>query len=139
MTDKYGHEHRFSVPLGMMPSSSIDRQKVLARELLAPCVEELIRKTKDPYVQAITDMISPQAVLLNGKVLLVGDALVSLRPLTGLGVNQAARSAELVLDALEGKIELKEWETNVLDYARMAIALGVQREGVFKIATKSRI
>ena len=39
-------------------------------------------KTKNPFVQLVTDIISPSAVFHDGHVVLVGDALSGARPHT---------------------------------------------------------
>jgi FAD binding domain-like len=87
MTDVDGKEHHFSVPIGKIRPQRLDWQKKLARELLAPCVTELLRKTEQPFIQAITDIISSKAVLSDGRVLLVRECLRPLRLLAGLGLN----------------------------------------------------
>jgi flavin-dependent dehydrogenase len=135
MTDVDGKEHHFSVPIGMIRPERVDRQKTLARELLAPCVAELIRKTKEPFIQAITDVISPKAVLSNGRVLLVGDAFATLRPLAGLGLNQAAKGAMSLVEVLEGRLILDEWEQNALAFAKQARDKGIRREVIFELGS----
>jgi hypothetical protein len=96
MTDVDGKEHHFSVPMGKVRPQRVDWQKKLAQKLLASCVTELIRKTELSFIQAITDIISPKAVLSDGRVLLVRDAFTTLRPLAGLGLIQAAKGANVV-------------------------------------------
>lgn len=43
---------------------------------------KVVMKTKHPFVQLITDVISPSAVFHEGHVILVGDALSGARPHT---------------------------------------------------------
>jgi 2-polyprenyl-6-methoxyphenol hydroxylase-like FAD-dependent oxidoreductase len=135
MTDVDGKEHHFSVPIGKIRPKRVDQQKSLAQKLLAPCVAELIRKTKGPFIQAITDIISPQAVLSSGRVLLVGDAFATLRPLAGLGLNQAAKGAMSLVDVLEGRLSLDEWEQNASAFAKQARDKGIRREIIFELGS----
>ncbi|CZR52736.1 uncharacterized protein PAC_02613 [Phialocephala subalpina] len=139
MTDKDGKLHRVSVPLGKMQPLVVLKQKTLAGQLLSPSSAEIVQKTKDPYIQAITDCISPKTLFLDGKVLLAGDAVASLRPMAGLGVNSAARSAMMLLDALEGRMTLAEWEKDILAYARDARAMGITRESTWKMKKASDV
>ncbi|KAF8851872.1 FAD/NAD(P)-binding domain-containing protein [Acephala macrosclerotiorum] len=139
MTNKDGNLHHVSVPLGKMSPSVVSKRKSLAAELLSPSATEIVQRTKDPYIQAITDCISPKAVFLNGKVLLAGDAVASLRPMAGLGVNSAARSAMILLDVLGGKMGFEEWEKDILGYARDARALGITRESTWKTKKASDV
>jgi len=47
-------------------------------------------KSKNPFVQAITDVSSPRPLYMNDKVVLVGDALAGFRPHTVASTSQAA-------------------------------------------------
>jgi 2-polyprenyl-6-methoxyphenol hydroxylase-like FAD-dependent oxidoreductase len=138
MTDVDGKKHHFSVPMGKIRPQREDWQKKLAQELLAPCVAELIKKTKQPFIQAITDIVSPHAVLSDGRVLLVGDAFATLRPLAGLGLNQAAKGAMSLADVLEGRLSLDEWEHNALAFAKQSRDKGIRREVIFDLGSIGR-
>jgi 2-polyprenyl-6-methoxyphenol hydroxylase-like FAD-dependent oxidoreductase len=133
MTDKDGKEHRSTLPTGKMRDEVMDQQKTLARELLSPATAELVLKTKNAFIQAIADVISPRASFLDGRVLLVGDALATFRPMTGLGTNQAARQALSLFEVLAGRLSLEEWERDALEYAQATRALGIARERLFHL------
>lgn len=80
MTDVDGKEHRFTVPTGgKMRQEVLEMARQKAKEQLPPQFFELVFKTSNPFVQAITDLPPPENVhvgrLLNGKAVLVGDAL----------------------------------------------------------------
>ena len=80
MTDVDGKQHRFTVPTGgKMKQEVLDKAKRRAKSQLPPQFAELVEKTSYPFVQAITDLPPPDNVevgrLLNGKAVLVGDAL----------------------------------------------------------------
>jgi 2-polyprenyl-6-methoxyphenol hydroxylase-like FAD-dependent oxidoreductase len=131
MTDKDGKRHHITLPPGGIQPHVWTRQKEYAAEILPPQFAELVQKTEVPFIQAITDVISPSALLGGGRVLLVGDALAGFRPHTAASTSQAAMNAmtlaeafEKVLDG-EGKQAFERWEAGVVQYARE-----VQRHGV---------
>ena len=128
MTDCQSNYHRFFLPPGRMREQVWKRQKRLAQKLLDPHSAELIHKTEQPFIQAVTKAQSPRASFLDGKLLLVGDALAILRPLSGQGTNQAARSAFLLRRVIEGRMSIQEWEKSCLNYAQDAFRFGVDRE-----------
>jgi 2-polyprenyl-6-methoxyphenol hydroxylase-like FAD-dependent oxidoreductase len=128
MTDCEMNQHRFSLPLGKMRQQVWKRQQRLAQELLDTRSSELIQKTEHPFIQAITEALSPRASFFDGKVLLVGDALATLRPLSGQGTNQSARSAMLLKKVLQGRMRLREWEQSCLEYVQSANQFGIDRE-----------
>ena len=133
LTDGEGHRHQSTIRSGKLQNKAIDEQKALARKLLPPCIADLVSKTKNTFIQAITDVISPQALFLDGRVLLVGDALATFRPMTGLGTNQAARQALSLLEVLAGRLSIKQWEAHALEYAQATRALGIERERLFHL------
>ena len=133
MTANDGHQHRVTVPIGKVPEELWRRQKTRAVDVLDPFSAELVSKTTEPFIQALTDVIAPQATFLAGKVFLVGDALATFRPMTGQSTNQAARNAMDMREWLEGRMTLEEWERGSLQYARETRQLGVERARGFGI------
>ena len=133
MTDCDGIMHHFSLPLGKVRSDRWEKQKAIAAEVLESNVAELVLKTGQPFIQAITDLISPKAAFWNGKVLIAGDALVTLRPMSGLGMSQGAKSALDLVDVLEDKMSIEDWEEKRLDFATKSRELGIAREALFKM------
>ncbi|CAF9927069.1 hypothetical protein IMSHALPRED_007113 [Imshaugia aleurites] len=59
---------------------------------------------------------------LDGKVLLVGDALASFRPHAALSTNQAALNALLRGKVMKGEMALMDWQRTVLKYAHVSAA-----------------
>ena len=102
MTDINGHRHRNTLPIGGVRDEIWFRQKALARDILAPPFAELVTKTSRPFVATISETISPQASFLDGKVLVVGDALASFRRRAGLSTDQAALNALLLGKVMKG-------------------------------------
>lgn len=125
MTDKNGKRHAVTLPVGAMKEKVWEQQKKYASEVLPPQFAELVNKTQHPFIQAITDVISPENELLNGKVLLVGDALAGFRPHTAASSGQAAFDALALAELLDGKIDREEYDKKVLEHATE-----VQRHGV---------
>ncbi|KAH7371734.1 hypothetical protein BKA66DRAFT_572703 [Pyrenochaeta sp. MPI-SDFR-AT-0127] len=124
MRDKNEHRHQYIVPAAHVRSEIWD--KVLAKDhLLAPPHREVIRKIKRPFVQSITDFVSPRAVFEDGKILLVGDALSLYRPHTASSTNQAAFNCLAMERLIKGDIDAKEWEAEVLDFANLHCARSV--------------
>ena len=66
-----------------------ERQKILAVEAMLPQLAELIEKTRKPFVQLVTDMMSPLNSFLGGRVMLVGDAMAGPRPQVAASTSQA--------------------------------------------------
>jgi 2-polyprenyl-6-methoxyphenol hydroxylase-like FAD-dependent oxidoreductase len=129
MTDKNGASHRYTLP----PGDNMDRtiwstQKQRAKELLPPQFSELVDKTASPFVQAITDLEPPsdgKAWVLDGKAVLIGDALSGFRPHTAASTSQAAFHALNLAEVFAGSMSREEYERQVMQFAR-----GMQRQGV---------
>ncbi|KAK4945996.1 hypothetical protein LTR10_014798 [Elasticomyces elasticus] len=130
-TDTEGGQHRFTLPTGgKMQPQVWDRQKARGDEGLPPQFAEIVNKTKSPFVQAITDVQPPEkgtkvGRLLNGKALLVGDALAGFRPHTAASTSQAAYHALMLEKVFKEEIDWEEYEKHVLEFA-----WGWQRRGV---------
>ncbi|KAF2033926.1 FAD/NAD(P)-binding domain-containing protein [Setomelanomma holmii] len=131
MTDKKGKRHHITLPAGGLRDEIWLRQKEYAKEVLPPQFAELVEKTNVPFIQAITDVISPSAVLEGGRVLLIGDALAGFRPHTAMSTSQAAMDAMKLSQAIKNVIEgqgytaLQEWEEHVVKYAKSMQSHGV--------------
>ncbi|KAF2682895.1 FAD/NAD(P)-binding domain-containing protein [Lentithecium fluviatile CBS 122367] len=125
MTDIDGVRHRITMPPGKTNPAAWEKQRKIAREKLPPPFAEIVRATKKPFVQAITDVIAPTNEFMDGKVVLIGDALAGFRPHTVASTSQAAFDAMILADMLEGKVSRKEWKKQTLAYART-----IQKRGV---------
>ncbi|KAL8896386.1 MAG: hypothetical protein Q9192_003122 [Flavoplaca navasiana] len=117
MTDTAGRQHHHTLPIGKMKSQVWENQRRIAHEVLPPPFAELVDRTAQPFISAISDIEVSQAVFFGGKLLFVGDALVPFRPHVACSTNQAALNALLVERLLVGEISLASWERQVLDYA----------------------
>ncbi|KAJ8607668.1 hypothetical protein MRB53_040131 [Persea americana] len=126
MTDKNGRRRHVTIPPGMI---AWDAWKLLldkADERLPPQMAEMAHKTKEPFVQCITDVISPKNLYLNDKVVLIGDALAGFRPHTVSSTSQAAWDSMCLVDWLDGKVDRQEFVKRCVGYARL-----IQDRGVY--------
>lgn len=119
MTDSSGRKHRHTLPIGKMQKGVWEKQRVLASQILPAPFAELINKTTQPFVSSIVDIGLSKPSFFDGKLLIVGDALVPFRPHVACSTNQAALDAMLVRKMLSGEISLAEWERQVVDYAHL--------------------
>jgi 2-polyprenyl-6-methoxyphenol hydroxylase-like FAD-dependent oxidoreductase len=75
LRDKRGVQHKFALPAGGMVKDEVLKIKEQAKRELPAAHAEVIAKTSEPFVQVITDSSGGSNVFLNGKLLLVGDAV----------------------------------------------------------------
>lgn len=132
MTDIDGEKHHITMPPGKMRPEVWNRYKQVARDRMPPQFAEVICKTKLPFAQAITDVISHKQSFMEGKVLLIGDALAGFRPHTVASTSQAAYDALVLADLISGKITHDEFVQQTMQFARL-----IQDRGV-KMGTRSQ-
>lgn len=125
LTDRHGRRHRITMPPGLTDPAAWEQQQALARARLPPQFAEVVCKAERPFVQAVTDVLSPRNEFLGGRVVLVGDALAGFRPHTVASTSQAAFDAMCYADYVAGKVGRDEWLRQTMGYARW-----VQRRGV---------
>ena len=126
LTDADGVRHRITMPPGKTAPEAWEIQKKIARERLPPQFADLVCDTKKPFVQAITDVRSPTNEFMNGKVVLIGDALSGFRPHTVASTSQAAFDAMILADMVDGKVSREEWKLQTMAYARTIQQRGVE-------------
>ncbi|KAK5079804.1 hypothetical protein LTR70_008994 [Exophiala xenobiotica] len=132
MTDKEGKKHHFTLPAGgFMRPTVWEQQKQTAKSHLPPQFAELVFKTEEPFVQAITDLEPPNhqkevGPLMNGKVVIVGDALAGFRPHTAASTSQAAFDALRLEEVFSGKLSWDDYQEVVFAFARNMQAHGVR-------------
>ncbi|KAI9684550.1 MAG: hypothetical protein M1822_005638 [Bathelium mastoideum] len=126
MTDVDGKKHPVTVPAGGMQLKVWEKQRKYAEEVLPPQFAELVRKTRQPFVQAIMDVISPQQIFYEGKVVLLGDALAGFRPHTAASTSQAAFDAMTLAKLMDGTLDLKGFEEECMGFAKSVQKAGVE-------------
>jgi len=88
LTDRTGRQRRTSIPPGMVSPQHWQKQMEIARTLLPPQFQELLKATKEPFAQPIRDLAVPQMVF--GRTVLVGEAAFVVRPHTAAAAAKAA-------------------------------------------------
>jgi 2-polyprenyl-6-methoxyphenol hydroxylase-like FAD-dependent oxidoreductase len=74
-----GKKHKFTLPMGKVKPELVENQYTHAKETLPPQFVDLITKTALPFIQVVTDVLSPQNMFFGGKVVLIGDAAAGAR------------------------------------------------------------
>lgn len=98
MTDARGRRHEVSIAPGAVRDAHVEALRAAADELLAPQLDEMVRKTADPFVQVVFDVAPPRLAV--GRVCLIGDAATVLRPHVAVGTAKAAEAAWRLAGAL---------------------------------------
>jgi 2-polyprenyl-6-methoxyphenol hydroxylase-like FAD-dependent oxidoreductase len=91
LTGRDGRRHDLSIPPGQVAIDAVAELYADADALLAPYCAEVVRLSREPFIQAIYDLESPRLVF--GRTILVGDAAFVARPHGGMGVTKAACDA----------------------------------------------
>lgn len=128
LTDRDGISHKYSLGVGKMDPEIKQEQRNKVTAILPPQFCEVFQKIELPFIQAVTDNLTTKSVFMNGKVLLIGDAVAGLRPHTGAGTAQAALHALLLKKVFDGEdgMSIEEWEKVTLELATLTQNLGVQ-------------
>ncbi|WP_341316646.1 FAD-dependent monooxygenase [Paraburkholderia sp. IMGN_8] len=98
LTGRDGQRHHASVAPGELSEPSLAFLHRTARERLPHTLSQLVAATDTPFLQAISDALSPS--FAKGRIALVGDAACTLRPHTGSGTSKAAGDAVSLAEAL---------------------------------------
>ncbi|CAN7799241.1 FAD-dependent monooxygenase [Paraburkholderia hospita] len=98
LTGRDGRRRHASVAPGELSEPSIAYLHRAALERLPRTLSQLVTATNAPFLQAISDALSPS--FAKGRVALVGDAACTLRPHTGSGTSKAADDAVSLAQAL---------------------------------------
>jgi 2-polyprenyl-6-methoxyphenol hydroxylase-like FAD-dependent oxidoreductase len=125
MTDKDGKRRFITMPPGMIDPKAWEKQRQIAKERLAPQFAEIVCGTTKPFVQAVTNVLSPKNEYMNGKLVLIGDSLAGFRPHTVASTSQAAFDAMIFADYIEGKVSKEDWKKETMGFARY-----IQKRGV---------
>lgn len=126
MTGKDGRRHRWALPAGAMKDSLVNRIKAKATADLPRVMAEGVEKTEQPFVQVISDMVAPENVFMDGKVVLIGDAVAGQRPHTASSCTQCCYHGLLVAAWVDGKISLEQMSKDARDYSNILVDVGKQ-------------
>jgi len=127
MTGVDGRERDFSVPPGQVREEWLKKQDAIAANIFCPQFLELWRATETPFLQPILDLTVPQMV--QGRVVLLGDAAFIPRPHTAASTAKAGANALALGRALQEfpddiDAALNEWEA-----AQLALGRHLERSG----------
>jgi 2-polyprenyl-6-methoxyphenol hydroxylase-like FAD-dependent oxidoreductase len=129
LTDRTGRKRRTSVPPGMVCPEHWQKQMDIARTLLPPQFQELLKATEEPFAQPIRDLAVPQMVF--GRAVLVGEAAFVVRPHTAAAAAKAASDGMMLGQALRdgenGLAEnLRRFETPQMEMGRSLRNYGIR-------------
>jgi 2-polyprenyl-6-methoxyphenol hydroxylase-like FAD-dependent oxidoreductase len=127
MTGLDGRQRDFSVPPGQVRDEWLKNQDAIAERVFCPQFLELWRATEMPFLQPILDLAVPRMV--QGRVLLAGDAAFIPRPHTAASTAKAGANALALGRAWEEYPDdidaaLRKWETG-----QLALGRQLERDG----------
>ena len=114
-----------TLPPGTIREEHLAEMRSTAAEVLAPTLLEVVLGCEQPLIQAVFDLESPRMAF--GRVCLIGDAAIGLRPHVAAGQAKACADAWALRDALaraDGDVTsaLAAWEPGQLDLGHRALA-----------------
>lgn len=129
MTDRDGKQRGFAMPEGKLSDTWKAHVYKEADALLPRPFREAVRSTREPFAQAIRDLTVPNMV--QGRVILLGDAAFIPRPHTAASTSKAAANALALHDVLTQMPEdidgaLARWEPQQMMLGRMLYRQGTQ-------------
>ena len=130
MTDTSGTLHRNTLPAGGMNPKAWSKYVEIAKEQMCTPFADVVAKTTQPFITAISDLACPRAVAMNGRVLITGEALNLVRPHMALSTTASAKQALLLEKVFRGELSVQMWEKKVLHEGRIS-ALKTNAFGTF--------
>ncbi|MDE0391496.1 MAG: hypothetical protein OXI57_05430 [Rhodospirillales bacterium] len=97
-TDESGHYHEAGIPPALILPSLIDETRRAAKDGLPPALAEVVMRARGLFFQTIVDVEVPQMV--QGPVVMLGDAAFAARPHASMGVIKATGDAVQLADAI---------------------------------------
>ena len=126
LTDANGVRRVYAIPPGALHPEQESRQRKIAERVLPPAFKELLRATKEPFVQAVMDLACPQLVF--DRTILMGDASFVIRPHTAASTSKGIANAFALAAELAGKQELSEalehWQLSELNRGQRLMTYG---------------
>ncbi len=126
LTDASGVRRGYAVPPGTLHPEQECKQRKIAERVLPPAFKELLRATKEPFVQAIMDLACPQLVF--NRAILMGDASFVIRPHTAASTSKGIANAFTLVGELAGRQELSEsldhWQRSELNRGQRLMSYG---------------
>jgi 2-polyprenyl-6-methoxyphenol hydroxylase-like FAD-dependent oxidoreductase len=131
-TDVNGKLHRGTVPRSLVRPELWEKQKALAKETLPEGIAAIVQGTTAPFITKVFDATCTKASFLEGKLFLVGDAQITLRPNIGMSTTHAANDCNELEKVIEGTSTPQQWETAVLRWgaAQRRFAMTISAYGL---------
>ncbi|KAL2065586.1 hypothetical protein VTL71DRAFT_3256 [Oculimacula yallundae] len=121
MTDTSGTLHRNTLPVGGMNLTSWAKyKKFAASEMCAPFAD-VVEKATQPFITAVSDLACPRAVAMEGRLLIMGEALNLVRPHFALSTTTSAMQTLSLEKVFRGEMSIEQWERRVLYEARLSM------------------
>ncbi len=114
-----------TMPPGTIRTEHVAEMRATAAEVLAPTLLEVVEGCEEPLIQAVFDLDSPRMAF--GRVCLIGDAAIGLRPHVAAGQAKACADGWALRDCLvtadgDVPVALAAWEPGQLDLGHRALA-----------------
>jgi hypothetical protein len=142
-TDINGKSYQNTVPSGLVQPGIWNRQVENFIPQMDNSVAELISKATHPFVTKINDFICDESLYFDGHVLLVGDALFSIRSNAAVASEQAALQCLLLEKVWRGEISSEAWHREISIFGKSMVlfsrAWGGVTLGTFFQALKSTV
>lgn len=126
LTDATGTRRAYAIPPGALHPDQERKQRAIAERVLPPAFKELLRATKEPFVQAIMDLACPQIVF--NRTALMGDASFVIRPHTAAstskGIGNAFALAGELADGHDLFKSLDHWQHSELQRGQRLMSYG---------------
>jgi 2-polyprenyl-6-methoxyphenol hydroxylase-like FAD-dependent oxidoreductase len=118
LTDAAGRTHGNTVPSGLVRPEVWQKHLATTLPAMAAPFAALLAATQQPFVTKVNDALCETAAFHDGKVLLVGDALVAFRPHLAVATEQAAQHCLTLARVWEGKITVQQWAREVTGHGK---------------------
>ncbi|WP_342249130.1 FAD binding domain-containing protein [Sphingomonas sp. OTU376] len=127
LVDRNGRPRVSAIPEGMLADRWRAHLDTEADQLLPPPFGEIVRATRQPFIQTIRDLAVDQMV--SGRAVILGDAAAIPRPHTAASSSKAAANALSLADALASTsdidVALARWQP-----AQVALGKALLRQGM---------
>jgi len=125
MLGQDGQQRTGTMPPGSIRAEHLSEMRSTAERVLAPTLLEVVMGCRQPLIQAVFDLESPKMAF--GRVCLIGDAAIGLRPHVAAGQAKACADGWALRDALSesnGDVPaaLAIWEPGQLALGHRALA-----------------
>ncbi|MGH8951370.1 MAG: FAD-dependent monooxygenase [Acidimicrobiia bacterium] len=125
MRGEDGVQRSGTMPPGSIRAEHVSEMRSTAEQVLAPSLLEVVMGCDQPLIQAVFDLESPKMAF--GRVCLIGDAAIGLRPHVAAGQAKACADGWALRDALAGTnghvpAALAVWEPGQLALGHGALA-----------------